>query len=142
AQRSGLNRQFLAESVGLALLGGSLGLLLAFWFGNGVVTLLANGGTLLLSTAPDWRVLAFTGSISLLTCLLAGLAPGLHALRANLNPAIKDARTGGHRLGKAFLVAQLSISMVLVVGATLFVGTLVKLYGVDLGLRTDGVLIF
>src|SRR5205823_14953769 len=60
-----LIRQFLAESLVLALLGGSLGLLLAFWFGNGVVTLLANGGTLLLSTAPDWRVLAFTASISL-----------------------------------------------------------------------------
>jgi predicted permease len=142
-----LMRQFLAESLVLAILGGSAGLLLAYWFSGGLVAMLANGDTLLLSTAPDWRVLAFTGAISLLACVLAGLAPGWHALRANLNPALKQVRSGGRgapgaRLGKALVVAQLSISMVLLVGATLFVGTLVKLYSVDRGLRTDGVLMF
>jgi predicted permease len=138
-----LMRQFLAESLVLAVLGGSAGLLLSYWFSGGLVAMLANGETLLLSTAPDWRVLAFTGAVSLLACLLAGLAPGWHALRANLNPALKQVRAGGHqRLGRALVVAQLSISMVLLVGAALFVGTLVKLYGVDRGLRTDGVLTF
>lgn len=143
AGRGRLMRQFLTESLMLAVLGGSLGLLLAYWFSSALVTMLANGGTLLISTTPDWRVLTFTGTISLLACVLAGLAPGLHALRANLNPALKEVRARGHqRLGKALLVAQLSISMVLLVGATLFVGTLVKLYSVDRGLRTDGVLMF
>src|SRR5438094_4634428 len=105
--------------------------------------MLANGGTLLLSTAPDWRVFTFAGAVSLLACGLAGLAPGIHALRANVNPSLKEVRGGGrHRLGKALVAAQLSISMMLVVGATLFVGTLVKLYSVDPGLRTDGVLMF
>jgi predicted permease len=138
-----LMRQFLTESFVLAALGGSAGLVLAGWFSGALVRMLANGGTLLLSTTPDWRVLAFTGTISLLACVLAGLAPGWHALRANLNPGLKQARTGGHqRVGKAMVVAQLSISMVLVVGAGLFAETLVKLYGVDRGLRTDGVLTF
>ena len=87
AGRGRLMRQFLAESLVLASLGGSAGLLLAHWFSAALVTMMANGGTLLLSIAPDWRVLAFTGAISLLACVLAGLAPGWHALRANLNPA-------------------------------------------------------
>jgi predicted permease len=142
-----LMRQFLAESLVLAALGGSAGLVLAHWFSSGLVTMMANGRTLLLSTAPDWRVLAFTGAISLGACVLAGMAPGWHALRANLNPGLKEVRASGRgapgaRLGRALVIAQLSISMVLLVGATLFVGTLVKLYSVDPGVRTDGVLMF
>src|SRR4029077_2929876 len=138
-----LIRQFLAESFVLSALGGSAGLLLARWFTAALVTTMANGGSLILSTSPDWRVFAFTGGVSVLACLVSGLAPGLHALRANLNPGLKEARTGGHQaFGKALVVAQLSISMVLLVGATLFVGSLVKLYGVDRGVRTDGVLTF
>src|SRR6185295_9943629 len=58
-------------------------------------------------------------------------------------PALKQVRTGGaRRLGKALVVAQLSISMVLLVGATLFIGTLVTLYTVDRGFRIDRVLTF
>jgi predicted permease len=142
AGRGRLMRQFLAESLVLASLGGSTGLMLAHWFGAALVTMMANGGTLLLSIAPDWRVLAFTVAISLLACVLAGLAPGWHALRANLNPGIKEVRAGGQQLGRAMVIAQLAISMVLLVGATLFVGTLIKLYRVDRGVRTDGVLTF
>jgi predicted permease len=138
-----LMRQFLTESLLLAVLGGASGLLLAHWFSNALITMMANGGTLLLSTTPDWRVLAFTAAISLASCVLAGLMPGLHALRVNVNPGLKQARAGNRqRLGKSLVVAQLSISMVLVVGASLFAGTLAKLYRVDRGLRTDGVLTF
>ena len=138
-----LMRQFLAESLVLAALGGSVGLVLAHWFSSALVAMMANGRTLLLSTAPDWRVFAFTGAISLAACVVAGLAPGWHALRANLNPGLKQVWAGGQqRLGKALVIAQLGISMVLLVGATLFVGTLVKLYSVDPGVRTDGVLMF
>jgi predicted permease len=133
-----LMRQFLAESFLLTLPGGGAGLLLAYGLSRVLVNMLANGGSLHLSTAPDWRVLAFTAAITLLACLLAGLAPGWHGPRANLNPA----RAGHLRFGRLLVVGQLSISMVLVVGATLFVGTLVKLYGIDRGVRTEGVLIF
>ena len=136
-------RQFLTESLVLAALGGSLGLLMSNWFTSVLVTMIASGRTLLLSTAPDWGVLAFTAAISVGACLLAGLAPGLRALRSSLNPALKEVATASRpKLGRALVTAQLSISMVLLVGATLFVGTLVKLYGVDRGLRTDGVLMF
>lgn len=139
-----LMRQFLTESFALAALGGCAGLLLARWFSSALVTMMASGDdTLLLSTPPDWRVLTFTGAISLAACILAGLAPGLHALRATLHPGLKQARSGRHqRLGKALVITQLSISMVLVVGAALFAGTLAELYRVDSGLRTDGVLTF
>jgi predicted permease len=138
-----LMRQFLTESFVLAAMGGCVGLVLAYWFSGTLVTMLANGGTLLLSTAPDWHVLAFTGTISLAASVLAGLTPGLHALRASMNPGLKEVRSRGHqRLGKALVIAQLSISMVLLVGATLFVSTLVKLYSVDTGVRTNGLLTF
>jgi predicted permease len=138
-----LIRQFLAESLVVAVLGGCLGLLLASWFSDGLVTMIANGGTLSLSTAPDWRVLGFTIAISLLACVLASAAPGWHVLRTNLNPGLKEVPAGGHhRMGKAFVIAQLAISMVLLVCAALFVGTLVKLYSVDRGMETNGILMF
>jgi hypothetical protein len=136
-----LMRQFFTESLVLAMMGGTAGLLLAHYFRSGLVTMLANGGTLLISTAPDWRVLTFTGAISLAVCVLAGLSPGLHAMRMSLNTGLRQSRTGGHqRLGKGLVVAQVAISMILLTGATLFGGTLLRLYGVDRGVKADGVL--
>jgi predicted permease len=142
AGRGRLVRQFLTESLVLASVGGGVGLAMAGWFSTRLFTLFVNGRDVVLSVAPDWRVLAFTCCVSLLACCVAGLAPALQAVRVNVNPALKDVRAPGHRrLGKAFVVAQLAISMVLVVGATLFVGTLVKLSTVDRGFDSDGVLV-
>src|ERR1051326_4499263 len=136
-------RQFLTESLLLSLIAGGSGLLLAYWFSTALVKMISNGGPLILNTTPDWRVLAFTTAISLFACLASGLAPGLHALRSHLNPALRQVRGGGHqRLGRTMVIAQLAISMVLLVGATLFVGTVVKLHHVDPGLRADGVAMF
>jgi predicted permease len=137
-----LIRQFLAESFVLAALGGSVGLVLAQWLSRALVVMMANDSALNLSTALDWRVLGFTGVISLAACVIAGLAPGWHALRSNLNPGLLQTRAASQpRLGKTLVVAQLAISMVLLVGAALFGATLVKLYHVDRGLRTDGLLL-
>jgi putative ABC transport system permease protein len=142
AGRGRLVRQFLTESLVLAAIGGGIGLLMANWFSARLVTLFANGTNLVLSVTPDWRVLAFTSAVSLMACFVAGLAPALQAVRVNVNPALKEVHARGHRrLGKALVVAQLAISMVLIVGATLFVGTLVRLYAVDRGFNTDGVLV-
>ncbi|HYU44299.1 MAG TPA: ABC transporter permease [Vicinamibacteria bacterium] len=137
-----LVRQFLTESLVLAALGGGVGLALAGWFSPRLFTLFVEGRDIVLSVTPDWRVLAFTCAVSLLACCAAGLAPALQAVRVDVNPALKEVRAPGHRrLGNAFVVAQLAISMVLVVGATLFVGTLVKLHAVDRGFDSDGVLV-
>ncbi len=144
AGRGRLMRQFLAESLLLAGTGGSMGLLLAQWFGRTLVTLLANGGPrLLLPVSPDWRVLAFTASISLLACVLVGLAPGFRAIRVSINPSLKDSGGQSNRgLGRGLVSAQVAISMVLLVAATLFIGTLVRLHSVDRGIKTDGILAF
>jgi predicted permease len=139
-----LTRQFLAESLLLGSCGALVGFAVAQWFSRALVTMMANGDDLPLSVSPDWRVFAFTGAVSLLACIFAGLAPGLSAGRVSVNPSLKEVRTGGgHRpLGRVLVVAQLAISMTLLVGASLFIRTLVKLYSVDTGIRTGGVLIF
>jgi predicted permease len=139
-----LTRQFLAESLLLAACGAVAGLVIAHWFGSGLVAMMANGDQLPLRVFPDWRIFAFTGAISVLACVFAGLAPGLSAGRVSVNPALKESRAGGgHRgLGRFLVVAQLAISMTLLVGAGLFIRTLVKLYSVDTGIRRGGIFVF
>ena len=141
AGRGRLVRQFLTESLVLASIGGGVGLVLATWLSTGLTDLFLNGRDLTLSMAPDWRVWAFTAAVTLTVCFLAGLVPSTQAFRVNLNPALKEVRARGRgRLGKALVMIQVTISMLLIVGATLFVGTLVKLYAVDRGFDGDGVL--
>ncbi len=142
AGRGRLIRQLLTESLVLAGIGGAIGLGIAGWFGARLFALFVNGRDLTLSVSPDWRVLAFTAAVSVLACCLAGMAPALQALRTAVNPALKEVRALSRgRLGRTLVVAQLAISMVLVVGATLFVNSLVKLYEVDRGFDSDGVLV-
>jgi predicted permease len=142
ASRGRLVRQFLTESLLLAGIGGGVGIVIANWFSARLVALIANGSNVVLSVAPDWRVLVFTMAVSLAACVGAGLAPALHAIRGQVNPGLKEVRATGHgRLSKTLVVAQLAISMVLIVGATLFLGTLVKLYSVDRGFDSDGLLV-
>ena len=141
AGRWRLVRQFLTESLVLAGIGAVAGLVLAGSLSTGLTALFLNGRALDLSVAPDWRVFTFTAAIALAVSLLAGLVPALQAIRVNLNPALKEVRTTGHgRFGRALVTTQVAISMVLLVGATLFVGTLVKLYAVERGFDADSVL--
>ena len=117
--------------------------MLAHWFSSILVTTMANGEAIAISSVPDWRVLVFTAAISLLACVLAGVAPSLHGVRSRLNLGLRSSTSSGHqRLGKALVITQLSISMVLVTGAALFATTLVKLYSVNRGVHTDGILTF
>jgi predicted permease len=142
AGRGRLVRQLLTESLLIAGLGGAVGLLIAGSLAARLFALFVNGRDVSISVAPDWRVVVFTAVVALVACVLAGLTPALHAVRRSVNPALKEVRArGSHRLGKVLVVAQLSISMVLLVGATLFVGSLVKLHSVERGFDPDGVLV-
>jgi predicted permease len=142
AGRGRLVRQFLTESLVLAAVGALVGLPFAGWLSAKLFALFVNGRDLVVSVSPDRRVLAFTALVAILSCCLAGLAPALRAVRANVNPALKEVRVRGQRrFGRILVVAQLAISMVLVVGATLFVGTLIALRAVDRGFAPGGVLV-
>src|SRR5262249_895431 len=143
AGRGRLIRQFLTESLVLAILGSVAGVGLAIWFSSALVAMMANGGTLILPRTPDWRLLAFTIGITLATSLLVGLVPRLRGTRFDLSLGLQDTRgSSRRRLGDALVIAQVAISLVLLVGATLFVGTLIRLYSVDAGFRRHGVLTF
>jgi predicted permease len=142
AGRGRLIRQFLAESLVLAALGAGIGLLMAGWMAARLLALFLNGREAVVSVAPDWRVVAFTGAIALAACLLAGIAPALHAVRGGVTPGLKEVRArGAGRLGRALVVAQLTISMVLLVGAALFIGSLIKLQTVERGFDPRGILV-
>ncbi len=154
AGRWRLVRQLLTESVLLAALGGVLGLVLAFWGTDLLVALMASGRQpISLSVTPDLRVLAFTVAVSLLTGVLFGLSPALRNTRVDLTPALKESAgtlpgvTQGKRglrlgLGKALVVTQVALSLLLLVGAGLFVRTLTNLENVNMGFNQRNLLLF
>ncbi len=130
AGRWRLIRQLLTESLLLALIGGTLGLLASLWAVDLIPTFFPPGETGGLDLSLDWRVLAFTCVVALLTGLIFGLAPALQATRLDLTTALKDdASLQGHGLRRlslrsALVVAQLALSLVLLIGAGLFLRSL------------------
>src|SRR5262245_50024998 len=148
AGRWRLMRQLLTESVLLAALGGAVGILFALW-GNSALLALTDKDTGFLPEGVDlrlnWRVLAFTLSVSLLTGVLFGLAPAWRATRPDLATALKQNRrtTGAvSRLSKGLIVAQVALSLLLLVGAGLFLRTLYNLERVSLGFNQENLLVF
>jgi predicted permease len=148
ASRRRLVRQLLVESVLLAVAGGTLGLALAV---VGAPILLAFFASPDLPqsvpTLPDLRILTLTFAVSLLTGVLFGLAPGLQSTRPELAPTLKDQAGsllggGKARLRKAFVASQVAISLLLVVGAALFLRTLDNLLAVDVGFDANRLLTF
>ena len=148
AGRWRLIRQLLTESVLLAAIGGALGVIFALW-GKSVLVALADKGTGFLpadvSPSTNWRVLAFTAAVSLLTGVLFGLIPAFRATRLDLTSALKQGRrtTGAvSRLSKGLIVAQVALSLLLLVGAGLFIRTLYNLQQVNLGFNQESLLVF
>jgi predicted permease len=148
AGRWRLIRQLLTESALLASVGGALGVLVAMW-GNSALLALTDKDTGLVPSNVDlsvnWRVLAFTLAASLLTGVLFGLAPAWRATNLDLTTALKQGRrtTGAvSRLSKGLIVAQVALSLLLLVGAGVFLRTLRNLQSVNLGFNQENLLVF
>ncbi len=148
AGRARLTRQLLVESVVLAGLGGLCGVLLARVATRLLLVFISSGRTpVILDLNPNLRVLAFTATVSIATGLLFGLAPALRATRIDLTPALKNlgrSQTRSHaglRPGKILAVAQVALSLLLLIGAGLFVRSLQKLNGDNFGVSRASVLV-
>jgi putative ABC transport system permease protein len=143
AGRGRLIRQMLVESMLLFLIGGGAGLALARVMTDALVSLLPSVPIPIDLTLPlDERAVAFTLGLSLIAALLSGLAPALNASKAEVVGGLKSNAQGGPertRLRNAFVVAQVAFSIVLVVGAGLFVRALQRAAEVDPGFDPHGV---
>ncbi|HKV29080.1 MAG TPA: ABC transporter permease, partial [Candidatus Acidoferrales bacterium] len=149
ASRSRLIRQLLTESVLMAVLGGALGILFASWGTRALVALMSSGGTpMVLDASADSKVLLFTAIASVLTGIVFGLAPAFRITRVELASVMKDSATSvsgardKHSLGKALIVAQVAASLVLMIGAGLFVRTLVNFENRNFGFNQQNLMTF
>jgi predicted permease len=148
-----LIRQLLTETFLLAMLGGIAGVVLAQWAEVlllRMVSAQAGISAIQLNLQLDARMLAFTVGLTLLTAILFGLVPSLHVTRMNLSPILKSANTGStgrsglRRLsvGKLLVIAQVAVSLILLVAAGLSVRSLARLSEVHLGYDRENLLLF
>jgi predicted permease len=147
APRGRIVRQLLSESLLVALAGSAGGLLLARWLSSFLVTFLSTGLTpLFLDLDFDWRIFGFTALVACTACLAFGLAPALRVTSASPATTMlgtRGATEGRERftLRRALVVAQVALSLVLLVGALLFGRSLRNLMTLDPGFRPDGVVV-
>jgi predicted permease len=146
ASRVRIVQQVLSETVLLALAGGILALLIAHWGFRFISSFLSNQLSLSPEIKLDTWVLGFTLAVSLLTGVLAGLAPALRLTRTDLNQALKqglgrtDADSGGKRTSGVLIVSEVALSLILLIGAGLMIRSLWMLRSVDPGLDPNNVL--
>ena len=148
AGRVRLIRQLLTESLMLAGMGGAVGILFASWASGALFKMATRGpGTVNLDVSLDYRVLGFAFLVCLATVFLFGIVPAMRT--ADIAPAesLSGGRSGAAEerstvLGKALIVAQVSLSLVLLISAGLFVRSLIKLTSVDTGFQRQNVLWF
>ena len=146
AARRRVMRQLMSESLLLSVLGAAGGLLFAVWGSRLLVHVISSSNVeLQLDTSPDIRVLAFTMGIAIFTGLLFGFAPALRGTRISPNNVLKEhsRNTAGGRftLGRALVTGQVALSLMLLVGGGLFLGTFRNLLNTDLGFSRQNVLI-
>ena len=148
AGRGRVARQLLTESLMLAGIGGAGGLLLGYLSRNAIPRLMANAwGRDQLNVPMDWGVFAFAAAVTLVTGVVFGLAPAWLAARSEVSSSLKEsAQTTTRRRkglgGKAIVAFQIALSTLLVVGAGLFLRTLLALNAIDVGFRTDHLVLF
>ncbi len=149
ASRKDVIRQLLAESLVLAIFGACAGLLVSAWTSSLLVDAIpGDGGTSSLNASLDPRTIAFTFAVALITGIGFGLFPALQATRPNVYPTLKD--QGGSVIGgfgqlrsrQALVVAQVALSLLLLVGAGLFTRSLINLRKLDPGFNTSNMVTF
>jgi predicted permease len=146
AWRARLIRQLLTESLLLAATGAAMGIALAQFLSQLLVwSFSTEGAGVTLQTGTDWRVFLFAAGVAVFTCVVFGIAPALRATRAEPISAMKAGgrgTTGGRErfsLQRLLVVAQVSVSLVLLVGALLFVRSFRNLMTFDPGMRESGI---
>jgi predicted permease len=146
ATRIRVARQLLTESVLLAIAGGGLGLLLATWGTQAALGVLPTALPRAEEIGLDARVLIFTTAISLLAGILFGLAPALKISQPDLHATLKEAGRGAsgtrHRAQSVFVVVEMAMALVLLIGAGLMIRSLTQLWRVDPGFDPRNVLTF
>ncbi len=151
AGRARILRQLLTESLMLAAIGGAGGLFVGYIGGSTLPKLMTNawerheGGSF--SVPFDWGVLAFTVAVTLITGVIFGLAPAWLSARSEVSSSLKETAKSTSRrrkgvTGKSIVAFQIALSTLLVVGAGLFLRTLVQLNSVDVGFKADNLLLF
>jgi predicted permease len=146
ASRWRIARQLLTESLLLSLIGGGCGLLLAWWGTRALVSFSPPGLMDLHSVGVNLPVLGFTFLLALLTGIIFGLVPAIEAARFDLNNVLKEGGrnpgggSGAHRLRNTFVVMQVALALVLLVGAGLFMKSLRHLRSVDPGFNSKNLL--
>ena len=145
ASRRRLISQFLTESFLLAVMGSVLGLLIALWGSDALIALSPGNIPRLREVGMDGRVLGFTLLLALLTTLIFGLAPAWQTSKPDLNEVLKEEGHGatggsGHRLRRLLVVAEVAVSVVLLVGAGLMIKSFVQLQRVNPGFDSHNLL--
>jgi putative ABC transport system permease protein len=148
ANRFRVIRQLLTESILLSIIGGGIGLLLAVWWSDLLIALGKEDIPRAVQVRLDWRVLAFTAGVSLLTGLVFGLVPALHASKTELTESLKEGGRSGSSgarrnvMRSALVVSELAVAVVLLIGAGLLIQSLWRLQRVESGLNPHNVLTF
>jgi predicted permease len=147
ARRSRLIRQLLAESLLLATIGGALGIALAALADRFLLHMISSGpDTIPLDVSIHLRLLLFTLAVTVFTALLFGTLPAFRATRLDLVDSLKDGRSVNSSsakspLAKSLIITQVAFSLVLLVGAVLFVHSLINLDNVDAGFNRQNTLV-
>jgi predicted permease len=148
AKQGRILRQMLAESLLLSAVGGTAGLLLAYGGRNAIPHLMSSSWQTTVNQARfDWKVFGFTAAISLFTGLLFGFMPAWRAMHTPVNSGLKESahsatQRRGNLAGKILVVVQIALSMLLLVGAGLFIRTLTNLNRNRLGFQPDNIVLF